>query len=188
MNNQSTTKGAILSSAIGLFKKHGFSNVTINQICDEINVTKTAFYYYYKSKDELIFDFFSANNLIPNEELLSILSMPDYANQVLKIMEVYTMHIVQAGAEMTKELYRINLKNDGILSSLKKSPLGDTIKTLILHAQKAGQIKNTAPSEELGDTFCYLLNGICVVWAMSNGGFDILAESKKRFKNLLLID
>ncbi len=188
MNSKSTTKEAILSAAIELFKKHGFDNVTINQICKEISVTKTAFYYYYKSKDELISDFFSTTNLISNEELLSILSTPDYANQVLKIMEVYTRHIVRAGVEITKELYRINLRSDSIPISLEKSILGDTIKKLISHAQEAGQIKNTTPAKELADAFCYLSNGVCVIWAMSNGSFDILEESKKRFRNLLMID
>lgn len=188
MNSKSTTKEAILSAAIELFKNNGFDNVTINQICKEINVTKTAFYYYYKSKDELIYDFFSTTNLIANEELLSIFSTPDYANQVLKIMEIYTRHIVRAGVEMTKELYRINLRNDSIPLCTDKSHLANTIEMLILHAQEAGQIKNTTPAGELSDAFYYLSNGVCVSWAMSNDSFDILEESKKQFKSLLMID
>lgn len=188
MNSKSTTKESILSAGIELFKKHGFDNVTINQICKEINVTKTAFYYYYKSKDELISDFFSTTNLISNEELLSVFSAPDYANQALKIMELYTKHIVRAGVEITKELYRINLRSDSIPISLEKSALGDTIRKLISHAQEAGQIKNTTPAKELADSFCYLSNGVCLIWAMSNNNFDVFEESRKRFKTLLIMD
>ena len=58
MSIRGATKEAIMSTSISLFTQYGFDKVTINQICKEINVTKTAFYYYFKSKDELISEFF----------------------------------------------------------------------------------------------------------------------------------
>ena len=87
MAKKRATKEALLTAAIGLFQKHGFENITIDDICKEIDVTKTAFYYYYKSKDELIRDYFSTDNMLSSEELASILSANDYANQVLRIIE-----------------------------------------------------------------------------------------------------
>ncbi|RXZ83766.1 TetR/AcrR family transcriptional regulator [Paenibacillaceae bacterium] len=188
MNSKTATKEALLSTAIALFIEHGFEHVTINQICKEVEVTKTAFYYYFKSKDELISDYFSTANLISNDDLLSILSATDYAMQVLKIMEIYTRHTVRAGMQMTKEFYRVNLRDEIIPLAPEKSSLGSIIKTLIVHAQGAGQIKNTSPAEELHDSLCYLSNGVCLIWAMGNGNFDVLEESRNRFKNLLMID
>lgn len=183
-----TTKEALLTSAIELLKKYGFDNVTINQICNEINVTKTAFYYHFKSKDELIIEFFSTSNLISNEELLTILSARDYANQVLKIMQIYTMNIVRAGFEMTKEFYRVNLRKEVTSLSQKQSCLKETLTMLISHAQEANQIKNPTSAEDLYDSLCYMSNGVCVLWAMSEGSFDILEESQKQYRNLLMIE
>ena len=45
MAKKRATKEALLTAAIGLFQKHGFENITIDDICKEIDVTKTAFYY-----------------------------------------------------------------------------------------------------------------------------------------------
>ena len=93
MAKKRATKEALLTAAIGLFQKHGFENITIDDICKEIDVTKTEFYYYYKSKDELISDYFSTDNMLSSEELASILSANDYANQVLRIIETRIRHV-----------------------------------------------------------------------------------------------
>ena len=71
MAKKRATKEALLTAAIGLFQKHGFENITIDDICKEIDVTKTAFYYYYKSKDELVRDYFSTDNMLSSEVTLS---------------------------------------------------------------------------------------------------------------------
>lgn len=65
MSARGATKEAILTTSINLFNQYGFENVTINQICQEINVTKTAFYYHFKSKDELISEFFRLTTSYP---------------------------------------------------------------------------------------------------------------------------
>ncbi|WP_207952827.1 TetR/AcrR family transcriptional regulator [Paenibacillus agricola] len=188
MSTRGTTKEVILSTAINLFMKHGFDQVTLNQICKEINGTKTAFYYYFKSKDELISEFFLVDNLISNDDILDILSDSDYANQAMKAMEIYVKHIVHSGVELTKEFYRVHFRNQIAFDKGKSSLLGSIIPTLIQRAKDAGQVKNPASAEDLHDSMCYIANGVCIHWAIANGGFDVLEESRKRFENLLVVN
>ncbi|MCU6792097.1 MULTISPECIES: TetR/AcrR family transcriptional regulator [Paenibacillus] len=188
MSTRGATKELFLSTSIKLFIEHGFDQVTINQICKEMNVTKTAFYYYFKSKDELISGFFSVDNLMSNDDFLDVLSASDYANQAMKAMEVYIKHIVSAGVKMTKEYYRVYLRNEIVpLTKDKSSLLGSIIPTLIQRAKDAGQVKNAASAEDLHDSMCYIANGICLHWAMTDGGFDVLEESRRQFENLLIV-
>lgn len=188
MNARGATKEAILSTSIQLFNQYGFDQVTINQICREIGVTKTAFYYHFKSKDELISEFYSLDNLISNEDLLTVLSLSDHADQAMKAMEIYVKHIVRAGVEMTKELYRVYLRNQELpLDRGKSSLLNSVIPSLIQRAKDVGQIKNPASAEDLVDSMCVIGNGVCLNWAISGGGFDVLEEARKRFEILLIV-
>lgn len=186
MAKKGATKEALLTAAIDLFQKHGFEHITIDDICKEINVTKTAFYYYYKSKDELVRDYFSADNMLSSDELASILSAHDYANQVLRIIETRIRHVTKAGVALTKELYRIYL-NDQVIPVLpEQGGLTDIVISLIERAQQEGQIKRTASPKILGDSLCCLSNGIILKWIMTGGEFDITEENRLLFEALFL--
>ncbi|MFC3041861.1 TetR/AcrR family transcriptional regulator [Virgibacillus xinjiangensis] len=49
-------KGKIMRASIQLFDSQGYSETSIQDIVDAIGVTKGSFYYYYKSKQELLKD------------------------------------------------------------------------------------------------------------------------------------
>jgi len=48
------TRQIILDSAIELFKKYGVNKVTIDDICNNCELTKGSFYYYFPSKDYIV--------------------------------------------------------------------------------------------------------------------------------------
>ncbi|KHL96311.1 MULTISPECIES: TetR/AcrR family transcriptional regulator [unclassified Paenibacillus] len=189
MSNRGATKEAILSTSMHLFNQHGFDQVTINQICNEINVTKTAFYYHFKSKDALVSEFFSFDNMVSSDDLLDILSVTDFAAQALKAMEIFVKHIVRLGVEMTKENYRIHLQNQLLpLDKSKSALLSNIIPALLQRAKDAGQFKNPASAEDLLDSMCYTANGVILNWAVTGGSFDVLNETRKRFEILLILN
>ncbi|WP_335869029.1 TetR/AcrR family transcriptional regulator [Bacillus sp. 2205SS5-2] len=49
-------KAKITEKSIELFEKKGFSETSIQDIVDALNVTKGTFYYYFSSKEELLMD------------------------------------------------------------------------------------------------------------------------------------
>lgn len=49
------TKESMLEQAIQIINKRGYENVTVEQICEELGVTKGSFYHHFKSKTDLIF-------------------------------------------------------------------------------------------------------------------------------------
>ena len=52
------TKTRIKEIGLNLFQERVFENVTINEIFEQSGVNKHTFYYYFKSKDELLKDFY----------------------------------------------------------------------------------------------------------------------------------
>ncbi|TLS38289.1 TetR/AcrR family transcriptional regulator [Pseudalkalibacillus caeni] len=49
-------KGKIIEKSLQLFETKGFSETSIQDIVDEMGVTKGTFYYYFKSKKQLLMD------------------------------------------------------------------------------------------------------------------------------------
>lgn len=49
------TKETMLEQAILIINRKGYENVTVEQICEELGVTKGSFYHHFKSKNDLIF-------------------------------------------------------------------------------------------------------------------------------------
>jgi AcrR family transcriptional regulator len=48
------TRGQILDSAYKLFRRKGYSRVSIDEIATATPITKRSLYYHFKSKDELL--------------------------------------------------------------------------------------------------------------------------------------
>ena len=53
-----TKKEEIQQVAIDLFLEKGYSNVTIMDICNALNITKPTFYKYVNAKEDLILDLY----------------------------------------------------------------------------------------------------------------------------------
>lgn len=49
-------KQAVIAEASRAFGRHGYKNVSLDQIAATLNVTKPALYYYFKNKQELIYE------------------------------------------------------------------------------------------------------------------------------------
>ena len=58
------TRKRILEAAYRLFRKHGFSRVSMDQIAEAAKLTKRTLYHHFKSKDELLADVLSAQDVL----------------------------------------------------------------------------------------------------------------------------
>lgn len=83
------TKEQLIDSALALFLENGYSNVNLQQISDSIGATRGAFYWHFKSKEEILYaicereaafiknlmvDLFTVKSLNPAEHLKLVLT------------------------------------------------------------------------------------------------------------------
>ena len=185
MENTST-KDEILNTAINLFKEFGYEKVTIAQICTTCKIAKTTFYYYFKSKESLIADFYDQTDASLQGHTAEILSAENYVEQLWQICTIYMKPLVKAGTIITKEIFQINIKNDYLKLAPEDVYLKDVMIILIQRAQTAGQIKSPIPAESLYKQLIYLMNGVSFIWATKNCAFDLYKEAREAFDALLL--
>jgi AcrR family transcriptional regulator len=180
MSTRSPKKGEILACAVELFQKQGFDAVSLDKICEKAGITKTTFYYYYQTKEDILLDYFSLENIYTPNELLSILASGDYLEQLIRLNLVCTKYVTRGGVELTRELLRLNLKKKAISFSPADLYPRDTFLTLLCNAKKNGQIRSPLPVEALYESMIYLMDGVCFIWATENGAFDIIEKGREQ--------
>jgi len=76
----------ILNQGIKLFRERGYNLVSIDDICEAAGITKSTFYYHYKSKNDLIAQFFNDTHILVKEKLLDLLSYEQPLEQLYTLI------------------------------------------------------------------------------------------------------
>ena len=168
------SKQKILLAALDLIKKKGYDSVTIKDICIAANISKPTFYYHFKSKEDLLPQFYQipVDTVISN--ITSILLEEKNIEQFWKLIEPLVDFIVESGTEITKHvLYALTNQHsrpfDISGSQQEKMDLGVKI---IEQAQLSGEIRNSSDPFLLFNTAQGQILSIIIAWCNKNGEFD----------------
>lgn len=145
--NKSTTRQTLAKNAIALFKEKGYDNVSVDEIASGCSKTRTFFYHYFKSK----------------EDLTIYLSEIEGKNLEKVLKEVENVYVKEPYKRLRKlfidkmtflyysDLYRIAVKNDLFNKIEHISLIQDKIDKEILR-------QSTAIIEEGVRLGCFIVN------------------------------
>lgn len=172
------SKQRILLAALDLIKEKGYDSVTLKDICIAANISKPTFYYHFKSKEDLLLQFYQipVDNVISN--VTSILMEETHIEQFWKLIEPLVDFIVESGTEITKHMVYA-LTNQHIQPFDISGPQKDQIELgfkIIERAQLSGEIRNSYDPSILFSTAQAQFLGIILVWSAANGKFDFKNE------------
>lgn len=177
MRNENETKKRIRESALKLFEEKSFEDVTIVDICKVSGITKHTFYYYFKSKDELLEKFYKIPCRLSMEEVGNIMSTDLYVEQLWIINKKFLDFVKEQGVEILKQIMIKNLGNDkGTFSPDEDDDIMEILrlqKNIIEKGQACGQFESKINSRDLTKIFHQLLHSTLFTWIMKNGEFDI---------------
>ena len=185
MNEELSTKMQIVNKAVGLIKEHGFSNVSVNEICESVGITRSAFYYYFKTKDE-VFDYYLLTpELYISEHILPLLEASDYLSQFYMIFELFAKRIVEVGPEIVGLVFKRNIDAKVRNLAPRDIAMWQVYVNLIKKAQENGEVRMSLHAESTVEAIIYLVNGIGVTWCNKKGNFDYTEECKRMIEFLL---
>ena len=174
-----------MTTAITLFKERGYHNVSINELCRTLNITRSAFYYYFKTKDEILDTFILyPDNYIVNNILPYIINKPCQI-QLYTIINSYIEQVSEIGPELMQIYYNRGMEGKVHYLAPRDTPIWKYITEIIRNGQKTGEILNTEETETLAESIIYTLTGIGVVWCNKNGNFNYYAECTRIFDFLM---
>ena len=182
------TKMHIVNCAIDLFLQRGYNNVSVTDICKACKISRSTFYYYFKSKDEIFDSFLLIPEVIIFENLPSILNSTNYIDQFYQIFETFLTKMMETGPEIFGQVLKRNIDNGNLKILVPyEITMWDIYINLIKKAQEAGEILNHNPPEKIVEAITYLTVGISVIWYNKNGSFDLISKNREMLEALLLV-
>lgn len=170
------TRQKLFETSIALFNERGYENVTIDDICEKIGVSKGAFYTHFKSKDQVIVENFLYLNS-SYEEVLGSGKTAGSAFEKLYAFQLYAMRkLEEIGWKAVRLVYHVETgsnKNKSFLTS-KSFSLYKIILSLIKEGQKSGEIRKDQSAAAITDTLVQLYRGIIFDWCLNNGAYSLV--------------
>ncbi len=174
---ENETKKKIKQIAVELFQANGFEDVTINQICEKSGVNKHTFYYYFKSKDELLKDYYHFPYEMETEYFVEILNAPNFLEQLWISYKPFINYIKGSGKEIARQMFIKNITHDvGTFRGGHKHQHAhlELQKGIIEKGQAAGEMRNMSDPENLCMIVHQMFMSTLFLWCMTRGDFDIV--------------
>jgi len=162
-----------------LFAKHGYDNVSIDDIAKLANSSKGSFYNYFSSKDELFVFYRHALDTQYMEFFKSLLRDPAYrihcGLQKFYLMSAFILQTMSAnGDEFARISDMRDLKDGPDLKSIRDDKGSYTLLSNLISIGKAdGSIREDLPTEVIINNLYLFFNGIMYDWEVSRGSFNI---------------
>lgn len=183
-----STKDTIRNQAFELFKKYGYENVTVMQICKASGITKRTFYYHYNSKEDLISGITDYLGIKAEQLLDSLVTQQTNVGMVWELMSVYSRSSEQYGPNIIKQIYVLMLQNKAAERFPFTTYLYNTVTRTLANAQRAGEIPDTSSPEEIAFALYHAFRSITITWASEDGAFDLVKAFRRVFETILGIE
>jgi AcrR family transcriptional regulator len=180
-----TTKMQIVNTAIGFFKQHGFHEISVTQICNAVGITRSAFYYYFKTKDEIFDYYLLMPELYIMENVLPILEASSYRAEFFKLFKLFSSRVVEIGPEIVRFVIKRNIESKIHTMAPHDITMWQVYVDLIQKAQNAGEINNKIDAESIVEIIIHMINGIACTWCNQNAAFDYAEKCQKTMELIL---
>ena len=104
------TKNKIYKNGVKLIIKRGYDNITVEQISKAAGVSVGTYYYYFKSKFELIREIYKKGDEYFLQEVAGKLKSSTCKEQIIEFFDRYATFNINNGIAMVKNLYNSDNK------------------------------------------------------------------------------
>jgi AcrR family transcriptional regulator len=164
----------LFETAVELVEKEGYENVSIDEICKKVGVTKGAFYRHFRSKDQIVTERQMSYDAGFIEELLPQVS---HLKPGLEKLITYIRLTMKYMYKNTKKLIRLSY----IICLSKKAPpytsskraLYKVLEQLVREGQARGEIRKDLSCAQIASILEYSIVGLVFSWCMPGTRLDL---------------
>src|SRR4030042_2082569 len=172
------TRKKIYETAIALFSSRGYENVTIQDISKAVGLSKGAFYVHFKSKDQVIIEYFMKVDQYYYNISERISNLKNSEKKLISFSNLTLKYMNELGISSMRVVYK-NQISPNEKSGFMISPSRYIYKflgELIRNGQQKGEFRSDISAKQIvsGIVSCY--RGIIYNW--------ILYDGKKRIEEL----
>jgi AcrR family transcriptional regulator len=182
----------ILETAIELFDKKGYENVSIAEICEKAGFSTGSFYHYFKSKDQVLEERYLPFAKQLDAFFKSIYDSVQWENKssvekLAKFTEILMDYTDGVGVEALKAAYRLQIE-PGTTASPKLANFykpHEIVKEIIEEGQEKGEIRADISASDISSLLYYFVFGIFYSWCLPGTSLD-LREAGKQYLALVI--
>lgn len=173
-------KDLIFRTSIELFKKYGYDNVSIKDICNETGISSGSLYNIYESKAAILYQF---KDLFVTKCYDTLRYNLDPENGVKTIID-YVMALLDTfnyiGADMTLQLH---ISHNQLFP--RKSEGSEVLENYIKSLKMNNIIKTTLPASQCVDMINIIIYGFVYHWCLNKGEFDLIENARENLAEML---
>lgn len=177
------TRNKIYNIAFDLMHKKGFDNITIEDISKKAGVSVGAFYHYFKSKADILFEIYHRADEYFRENVENKLSSENSADQIVEYFRHYAEYTKSVGVEFTKHLYNTANK----FFTKKDRYMLIVLQDIIRKGQEKKELTTDMTPEEMTEYLFIAARGIIFDWCLYDGQYDVAEKTVAFFRRLIAI-
>ena len=127
------TREEISDTAVKLFLDKGYNNVTIQDICNELNITKPTLYKYISNKEDLILDLYDSTIDHLVKDTYKLVDSDSHYQQLLIVFSTLIKDTKKYGYDLFSQMFIANLKEN------RNSDERKSYKTMYHHHKKSSK-------------------------------------------------
>ena len=163
------SKELIIDTALRLFREQGIDNVGVREISAEIGMTTGTIYYHFKSKEDLINEFYNGMDDELGETLEKLLSSESAVEAIIRFFaDTMGDHIEHEGVDFTAHrmlrMKRTTNEDRKLIRGVEK---------LVARAQENGELVPSPAADEIRRYVFLVFRGVMYDWCVHEGEFDI---------------
>lgn len=180
------TKNKIYNKAIKLIIEKGYDKVTISEICKGAGVSIGSFYHYFKSKDDVIIEFYKKADKYFKEFSLRDAQNINAIDQILEFTNYSMEFVVAEKIDFFIQIYKSQLHGNDYFLSEDRS-LVIALKNIINKGQENKELICDMSAAEMTNFILKIHRGIIYDWCVHKGSYDLVEEADKMMKRIVKI-
>lgn len=185
---ENSTKKKIREVALELINEKGYENVTLKEICKLSGINKHTFYYYFKSKDEVLKEYYKIPCQLTSYDLADIMTADSNVEKIWLLNKIFVDFVQSSGVSIIKQILIKNLINSDIGTFEFNDEHKQLLKVqidIIKKGQENGEILNKTKADVLAMILFQQIHANVVRWCLKNGSFDFEYVSRYLFEAIL---
>ena len=171
-------KENIAKCAIELFKSEVCDSVSVNEICEKANVSRSVFYTMFKGKRGILDYVVSKPQQNDDEGFRRFADAENDFERIWQLFERFIFIALDFGPKLTSRLFIMQFESpQGIRDAVHA--LDDLFATLAKNCAKNGIIKTEEPPELLSRIATDLIIHELYVWCSQNGNFSLRERARQ---------
>ena len=159
------TKEEISQTAVQLFLDKGYNNVTIQDICNELNITKPTLYKYISNKEDLILDLYDSTIDHLVKDTYKLVDSDSHYQQLLIVFSTLIKDTKKYGYDLFSQMFIANLKENRHSFDMRDN-LTKLCIIIIKKAQEQKEIHILSNPEILYQALAHAFTGHEALWCI----------------------